>query len=78
MDDPKCDTCGAEITTGLMALFCPRKEQCEFYPDDEQGRQFLRELQPVCTCWNPSGMLPDGAHTSNCSLHRAHPNGGAR
>jgi hypothetical protein len=28
---PKCDKCGAEITTGLMAAFCPRYKQCEFY-----------------------------------------------
>jgi hypothetical protein len=28
---PKCDKCGAEVTTGLMAAFCPQKEQCEFY-----------------------------------------------
>jgi hypothetical protein len=30
-DCPKCDTCGAPVTTGLMAAFCPRFRECEFY-----------------------------------------------
>jgi hypothetical protein len=34
MDDPHCETCGAEITSGLMAAFCPRGERCEFWPRD--------------------------------------------
>ena len=29
--DPRCETCGAEITTGLMAAFCPLAERCEFW-----------------------------------------------
>lgn len=28
---PRCDKCGAEITTGLMAVFCPRGKECEFW-----------------------------------------------
>jgi hypothetical protein len=28
---PKCDKCGLEITTGLMAAFCTNGKQCEFY-----------------------------------------------
>ena len=28
---PTCDKCGAEITTGLMVVFCPRGQQCEFW-----------------------------------------------
>lgn len=31
-DAPRCTLCGAEITTGLMAVFCPRAEACEFWP----------------------------------------------
>ena len=31
---PKCDTCGAEVTTGMMAAFCPRREGCEMWPKD--------------------------------------------
>lgn len=34
IEDPKCDTCGAPVTTGAMALICPRREQCEFWNDD--------------------------------------------
>lgn len=45
MDDPKCDKCGAEITTGLMAVFCPQGVKCEFYPDDPESQAFLRQLQ---------------------------------
>lgn len=29
--EPRCDKCGAEITTGLMAAFCPKAKECEFY-----------------------------------------------
>jgi hypothetical protein len=43
-DDPKCDRCGAPITTGLMAAICPRREQCEFWPDDAESQQFLDSL----------------------------------
>jgi hypothetical protein len=28
---PCCDKCGAEITTGLMAAFCPKGKECEFW-----------------------------------------------
>lgn len=28
---PRCDKCGAEITTGLMAAFCEKGKDCEFY-----------------------------------------------
>jgi len=44
-DCPKCDTCGAPVTTGLMAVFCPRAEQCEFWPEDEQSQELLREFK---------------------------------
>jgi hypothetical protein len=36
-EDPKCDKCGAPITTGLMAAFCPRKEECEFWVEGVAG-----------------------------------------
>ena len=28
---PFCDKCGVEMTTGLMAAFCPLKKECEFW-----------------------------------------------
>lgn len=30
-DEPRCDKCGAEITTGLQAAFCEKGKDCEFY-----------------------------------------------
>lgn len=42
--DPRCETCGAPITTGLMAAICPRRERCEFWPDDEDSQRFLDDL----------------------------------
>jgi hypothetical protein len=30
-ESPKCDKCGKEITTGLMAAFCEQAKECEFY-----------------------------------------------
>jgi hypothetical protein len=30
-ESPKCDKCGKEITTGLMAAFCEQGKECEFY-----------------------------------------------
>ena len=44
-DSPRCEVCGAELTTALMAAFCPRREQCHFWPDDDQGREFIRLLR---------------------------------
>ena len=32
--DPCCDKCGHEITTGLMAAFCPRGRECEFWCEE--------------------------------------------
>jgi hypothetical protein len=31
LDEPTCEKCGAPITTGLMAAFCPRGKDCEFW-----------------------------------------------
>lgn len=42
---PKCEQCGAEITTGLMAVFCPRREKCDFYPEDAESQDFLESLR---------------------------------
>lgn len=33
-DRPKCDKCGAPVTTGAMALFCPHARACAFVEDD--------------------------------------------
>jgi len=38
---PRCDTCGAEVTTGMMAVFCPRGRGCEFWTHDPQSDDFL-------------------------------------
>jgi hypothetical protein len=43
--DPRCTTCGLEITTGLMAVFCPRRQQCEFYPQEPELQEFVEELR---------------------------------
>lgn len=43
-DEPRCATCGVEITTGLMGAFCPRKEKCEFW-DDGKPAAFLEEFR---------------------------------
>jgi hypothetical protein len=40
-DDAFCPECGAEVTTGMMAAFCPKRERCEFWPDDESSAAFL-------------------------------------
>lgn len=42
--DPTCDKCGAPITTGFMCFFCPRREQCEFFPHDSDAetQEFVR------------------------------------
>lgn len=45
MSDPKCERCGVSVTTGMMAVFCPRAEQCEFWPDDEQSQELVREFR---------------------------------
>lgn len=43
MDEPKCDKCGAEITTGFMAVFCPLAERCEFWVPKQA--ELLHELR---------------------------------
>jgi hypothetical protein len=43
-DDPKCNKCGVELTSALMAAMCPYREKCEFWPDDEESQKFLDSL----------------------------------
>ena len=50
---PTCDKCGAGISTAFMAVYCPERENCGFWPDDRESQEFLRAL------WNEST-----AHTS--------------
>lgn len=45
IDEPKCDKCGAPITTGLMAAFCPDGKDCEFWVPELD--EFLAMLTPV-------------------------------
>ena len=42
-DIVRCDKCGAEVTTGMMAALCPAREACEFWPADADAEtvQFL-------------------------------------
>jgi hypothetical protein len=41
-EGPRCDKCGAEMTTALMAAFCPAKRKCEFWTPELDT--FLAEL----------------------------------
>lgn len=43
-EDPKCDRCGAPITTAMMSLICPHGRQCGFVVDEDhwQGVEALR------------------------------------
>lgn len=43
-DEPKCDRCGAPITTGMMALMCPHGRQCTLVDGDEHW-QTVEELR---------------------------------
>jgi hypothetical protein len=43
--EPVCDKCGAPITTGFMAVICPHTDQCEFWPNDEEGAKFIRSMR---------------------------------
>ena len=43
--DPKCDKCGAPVTTGMMAAICPRAEKCAFWPADESSQEFIHALR---------------------------------
>jgi hypothetical protein len=53
--DPRCDTCGAPITTGMMAVFCPRGRACEFWCHDAVSDAFLVELRGS----DPGPAAPD-------------------
>ena len=35
MRDPKCDKCGAPVTTGLMPVLCHHARNCAFVEDDQ-------------------------------------------
>lgn len=44
---PKCDKCGAPVTTGMMAMLCPHARACAFVDDDEHWEgieEFRKEL----------------------------------
>lgn len=43
-DEPKCDRCGAPITTGMMALMCPHGRQCALVDGDDHW-QTVEELR---------------------------------
>lgn len=51
-DCPKCDKCGAPITTGFMVFLCPQREQCEFFEADwdDETKAFVRSH------WGPAGQ----------------------
>lgn len=45
LDEMKCEKCGAEITTGAMALFCEHGKDCEFWVPEVE--EFKADLEPV-------------------------------
>ena len=42
---PTCDKCGAPLTSGFMAVFCPAVERCEFWPARLEDQEFIRQLR---------------------------------
>lgn len=45
--EPTCDKCGAPITTGLMAAFCPLGKECEFWvPGVDEFMDIFRPQEP--------------------------------
>ena len=34
VDGPRCDKCGAPVETGLIAVFCPHGDDCEFFVEE--------------------------------------------
>lgn len=53
-DDPKCGKCGVAVTSSMMAFYCPRVEQCEFWPEDKPGQDFIRKLRDPKTWTHPT------------------------
>lgn len=49
MDDPVCEKCGAPITTGLMALLCPGREECVMWPSDGVAQDFSEMIPDTWT-----------------------------
>jgi len=45
--DPVCDKCGAPMTTAFMAVFCPQREQCAFFPAEPDLQEFIRSMYPT-------------------------------
>jgi len=45
--DPTCGKCHAPVTTGMMAMLCPYRETCEFWPDDPESQAFIKKYWPV-------------------------------
>jgi hypothetical protein len=42
---PTCDKCGAPVDTGMMAVFCSKGSDCEFWPEDKEGQEFVMMLR---------------------------------
>lgn len=47
--DPLCDKCGAPITTGLMALLCPGREECALWPSEGVAHDFSEMIADTWT-----------------------------
>jgi hypothetical protein len=43
-EPPKCEKCGAEITTGLMAVLCPLDKDCALRGDAGESVDDLRAM----------------------------------
>lgn len=50
-DEPRCDKCGVEMTTGLMAACCPAGKECEFWTPELD--EFLAQLTPCIPSVEP-------------------------
>jgi hypothetical protein len=58
-DDPRCEVCGAPVTSALMAAMCPHREKCEFWPEDKLSQDFLDGLGMRYTARGaPTGEKP--------------------
>lgn len=47
---PSCEDCGAPITTGLMALLCPKRTACAMWPEG------MADEGVICEMIKPYGL----------------------
>lgn len=78
---PHCPKCGREMTTSLMAAFCPLRKDCEFYSDGIE-QFYPDDFLPIegggTTLYRP--LMRDTAHMAGADggspspshVHREH------